>query len=357
MIDQMKNPLVSVIVTNYNYSLYLPRCINSILQQTYENIEIIVCDNNSSDTSFELVTKIANEHPGRITCLRHRKNFGSAANYISGEQLARGSYLINFGADDYMLPNFVATAIRLFNEYPKVGQIVSHTKSIDDHGSITCRPPFFDDSYLIKGEKYAEVLMLAGITAHTSQTILSYEAKSYVKTQQGYISSPTIGERSEAMMLALHYDVIFIHEPMLVCRDSDTNETHRLNLEVSQIFDQVSLINSFVGYAETNDISGVKARKTAAYSKLSELSKRYAVDFKSRKICDVSLRYLLASILLDPNLDLHRNQDGDFDIEQLLQFIRHEIDDVSNRSRGRNVGRQHSYAPPENSHRISILNS
>ena len=68
-------PLISIIVPVYNTENYLERCINSILAQTYENLEIIIVDDASTDKSAELMCVLKNRDE-RIRCIRHKKNMG-----------------------------------------------------------------------------------------------------------------------------------------------------------------------------------------------------------------------------------------------------------------------------------------
>ena len=55
-----KKPLVSILINNYNKSLYIQQCINSLISQTYKNLEIIFFDDNSSDNSLEIIKKFSN---------------------------------------------------------------------------------------------------------------------------------------------------------------------------------------------------------------------------------------------------------------------------------------------------------
>ena len=91
-------PDVSIIVTNYNYSKYLPRCIRSCLSQKNINIEVIVVDDHSTDNSLEVLKPFYRD----IEVIRNEKNVGVAAAANTGISLARGRYVILVDADDFV---------------------------------------------------------------------------------------------------------------------------------------------------------------------------------------------------------------------------------------------------------------
>lgn len=103
--DNIENPLVSVIVPVYNYSKYIEKCINSLLTQNYENIEIIVIDDGSSDNSYEIADKIAQKDTRVKTYRQENKGVSAARNY--GADMAKGKYLLFVDADDYVGQTYI----------------------------------------------------------------------------------------------------------------------------------------------------------------------------------------------------------------------------------------------------------
>lgn len=114
------NPLISIIVPIYNTAKYLPRCIDSILNQTYKNLEIILIDDGSTDNSGQLADKYA-KNDKRIKVV-HQKNGGQSTARNTGIQMAKGEYINFIDSDDEIEPNFVE---ELFNLYsPKTSVTV-----------------------------------------------------------------------------------------------------------------------------------------------------------------------------------------------------------------------------------------
>ncbi len=113
---KIQAPLVSVIVINYNYGRFLDECLMSIAHQTYPHIECIVFDNGSTDNSRGVLASAEHKYfdgDGRsLSVIFSEKNLNQTPAAAEAFQYARGSYVIFFDADDYMLPTCVEAHIR-----------------------------------------------------------------------------------------------------------------------------------------------------------------------------------------------------------------------------------------------------
>lgn len=99
----MNNPLISVIIPAYNSDRYLSRCLDSIIKQTYKNLEIIVVNDGSTDET----KKIAEEYAGRDSRVRvlHQANKGLVAARKAGVEMASGEYISAVDSDDWIALN------------------------------------------------------------------------------------------------------------------------------------------------------------------------------------------------------------------------------------------------------------
>ncbi|MFN9601112.1 MAG: glycosyltransferase family 2 protein [Dolichospermum sp.] len=97
-------PLVSVIIPTYNRPEYLKQAINSAVQQIYQNIEIIVCDNCSSENPESLIESF---HDSRIKFHRHPENIGMLANQLHAFKMAQGKYIASLHDDDMWNEDFL----------------------------------------------------------------------------------------------------------------------------------------------------------------------------------------------------------------------------------------------------------
>ena len=96
-------PMISVIVPVYNAAAYLPRCIDSILAQTYSNIELVLVNDGSADDSGAICDRYAAEDP-RVRVV-HQKNAGVGHTRNVGLAQVRGDYITFVDADDYLFPD------------------------------------------------------------------------------------------------------------------------------------------------------------------------------------------------------------------------------------------------------------
>ena len=109
------NPLFSIIITAYNQELCINRTINSVLNQGFENFEIILVDDASSDSTLKIVSEIALKDK-RIKILRHNKNSSSFVARKSGALAACGQYILFLDGDDYLYTGALAALERLVKE-------------------------------------------------------------------------------------------------------------------------------------------------------------------------------------------------------------------------------------------------
>ena len=105
-----KNPLISIIIPTFNREIELKHAIDSVLNQTYENWELIIVDNNSSDGTDELI-KIYNDN--RFKLFKINNDGVIAASRNKGIQVSNGEYLAFLDSDDWWLPNKLEKCISL----------------------------------------------------------------------------------------------------------------------------------------------------------------------------------------------------------------------------------------------------
>ena len=124
-------PLVSVIMPVYNAERYVAEAIESILSQTYTNLELIVLDDNSTDNSISIINRFQDE---RIKLIKIEKNGGIAATLNRGLAASKGKYIARMDADDIALPHRLMTQIQFLEDHPAVDFIGSCATVIDEDG-------------------------------------------------------------------------------------------------------------------------------------------------------------------------------------------------------------------------------
>jgi glycosyltransferase involved in cell wall biosynthesis len=106
-------PIVSIIITSFNYGRFLRDAIQSALSQDYENIEILISDNCSTDNSLEIIREYSGDRRVKINV--NEINIGHKANFLLATSMAKGEYITYISADDYLInPSFVSKSVEIF---------------------------------------------------------------------------------------------------------------------------------------------------------------------------------------------------------------------------------------------------
>lgn len=125
---------VSIAMPVYNGAKYIENAIKSILAQDYANLELIITDNESTDSTPEICKKYA-ALDNRVTYVRNPRNLGAAPNYNRGFELATGEYLKWFAHDDLISPNYVSACVAALEANPDASLAFGSTVCIDPEGN------------------------------------------------------------------------------------------------------------------------------------------------------------------------------------------------------------------------------
>ena len=126
-----RSPLVSVIVASYNHAPYIEACIRSVMQQTYEHLELLVIDDGSKDDSVALITALQQELGFDF---KVQQNQGLSRTLNDAIARCRGSLIVPFGSDDVMRPQRIATQVAYMAGKPEVGICSANINIIDAQG-------------------------------------------------------------------------------------------------------------------------------------------------------------------------------------------------------------------------------
>jgi len=118
--ENNENPLVSVLMTTYNREKYLAQAIESVLQSTYENFELLVVDDQSKDKSLEIARSYADKD-SRVKSILNEENLGDYPNRNKAASLASGKYLKYVDADDMIYPTGLQILVEGMEKFPDAG--------------------------------------------------------------------------------------------------------------------------------------------------------------------------------------------------------------------------------------------
>jgi len=134
LFDDNNAPLVSVVMPVFNGVKTFERAIDSILSQTYKNIEILVCDNASFDGTDLVAKKKLDDC--RVVYIRHQENIGAVANFLYGISATKGDYLLIAGDDDYWDRKYIEKLLPLMDRSKCIGVAQSAINRTTSSGEL-----------------------------------------------------------------------------------------------------------------------------------------------------------------------------------------------------------------------------
>ena len=130
-------PFVSVICLSYNHEAYVVEALNSVINQTYPNIELLIADDYSTDHSVGKIQDWLENHP-EVHFLVNEKNLGNTKTFNQLAKKAKGEFIIDLAADDILLPNCIENQIKTFqnSKYKNLGIVYGNLIEIDEKGNF-----------------------------------------------------------------------------------------------------------------------------------------------------------------------------------------------------------------------------
>ena len=140
--DKTQGPLVSVVIPTYNSAQYLPETIESILSQSWQDFEIIIVDDGSTDNTQEVVGAF---HSNKIRYIGQENSGGPSRPRNVGVNHARGKYISLFDSDDLMSRNKLAEAVAFLEQHSDLGLLFANFEVCNERGDSF--PGTFLDEY------------------------------------------------------------------------------------------------------------------------------------------------------------------------------------------------------------------
>lgn len=130
-------PKISIVLVNYNDSQYLDERIQSLLNQTYKDFELIIIDNGSTDNSAEVIHRYTADL--RVKTQLYSENISPYKRWNDGVDLTQGEYLQIVSADDSCHPTLLEKLVKKLDDNPSIDFVYSQTLDIDDCGNPLSR--------------------------------------------------------------------------------------------------------------------------------------------------------------------------------------------------------------------------
>ena len=209
----MNQPLVSVVIPNYNYEKFITETIESVLAQTYKNIEIIVVDDGSKDKSLEVLAEFGD----KIQVVQ-QKNAGVSAARNHGVSLSKGAFIAFLDADDVWLPEKLERQIEKFNQDSEVGLVhcsmtLINLKNEPIGENISGQEGWVSEEFLIFERG---VVIGAGSTALVKREIFDAVGGFDLRLS-------TAADWDFCYQVSRRYKIGFVSEPLVLYRMHGTN--------------------------------------------------------------------------------------------------------------------------------------
>ena len=147
--DNHFQPLVSIVFTSFNHKEYLKQALDSLINQSYTNYEIIIVDDCSTDGSQEILLQY--DQLEKVSLKLQTINSGSyvkASNY--GASFAKGAYLLFAQCDDFSSPNQLENLVKAFSLSPSIGVVWSKSNMVNKEGIV------FEDDFKGREKKFTD---------------------------------------------------------------------------------------------------------------------------------------------------------------------------------------------------------
>lgn len=192
-------PRVSIGLTVFNSERYLDECIQSLLAQTFEDFELIISDNASTDRTREIALAYARRDK-RISYLRNRTNIGVAGNFNQVFRLSSGEFFKWAAYDDLCAPDFLRCCVDILDCDPGVVLAYPRTVGIDEYGRATLRnAPGPDLTSVDPAVRFARIMQAPFWT-----TSLFGVIRAEVMSRTGLMPSNAAGDHVLLAELSLH---------------------------------------------------------------------------------------------------------------------------------------------------------
>ena len=235
------NNLVSICIPNYNMSYFIGDCINSAVNQTYSNLEIIVIDNNSTDDSWKIINSFQNNKK-KYRCYKNDTNIGMVRNWNKCIKYAKGEFLTILSADDLLEPTFIEECMKVRYKFNNLGYVFTEWNNINEFGEILKRRNFYVNSAIIKGYEEARINIIGSHTIPSAMLI----KKSSLEEIGGYDGRyDWCFDMGAKIKLNLHFDVGYIKKRLVKYRvhsGMSSSYYRKTKLGVMEIYKMKSLI-------------------------------------------------------------------------------------------------------------------
>lgn len=275
------SPLISVIVVSYNHAHFVKKCLDSLLNQTYKNWELIIADDFSTDDSTLVIKDWLSSNNLDVKIVFHKNNKGLIYTLNECINISKGKYIKIIAADDIMLPELLRESVNALEKLPDDYMMVySNARKIDENDNIGNRllPQTFDfDRNDLKRILYKRNIVIA----------LTVMMKKEVFSKLGFFNSDFIIEDYEYWIrISDKYKIEYINKVLGYYRLHSTNISKRIDVD-----EETVRIKMY--YDKRGDYSNFIINDLINLYKHGRIKSRTIMEYKTYKSRSKVLYYFL----------------------------------------------------------------
>jgi len=279
-------PLVSICIPNYNYGKYIDECINSVLEQTYPNFEIIFVDNCSTDSSLEIIRKYSD----KIRIFVNDSNIGMVRNFNRCSEHAIGKYLVFLSTDDSLKPAFVERCVKVMEEHEDVGIVICEREEVDEYGELLEPIPFFyDRSCIVPSHAQLPVMMMTGIGVPCQVMVRRTVFEASGRYSERFSHAFDWHSNFKCVMRS---NMAYLHERLAKYRVFSGNSTAVMTLNMGMALEHHLLLLDFKALAQQHGYTEAVERYPEGLEKLAMMCLRYTLNMITNNQRETAERYL-----------------------------------------------------------------
>jgi len=276
----MREGLITIYITNYNYGHFIKEAIDSALNQTYKNIEILIIDDGSTDDSKDIIEQYKSFTNLKII---YQQNKGLNITNNIALSLANGEFIMRLDADDYLMPNAVQAMVELFSKNPELGMVFPNYHLVDKSGNTIGE---------IQRHDFNEHVELYDQPAHGACTLIR---TNFLKSVGGYDESYTCQDGYELWIKFISkFKVTNIQESLFAYRQHGENLTTNENKILST---RRNINFNFI------EKSGLSTPKTTGIIPLRNTNIKGVPLYKAKIGSTTLLEYKVQQVLSSKKLD------------------------------------------------------
>lgn len=280
------NPQVSIIIPNYNHALFLKQRINSVLNQTFQDFEIIILDDGSIDISKDIIEQYRN-HPKVSRIVYNRQNSGGVfKQWIKGIEMAKGVYVWIAESDDYAAPTFLEQTVGVLEKDNSAGMVFTGNQTVASNGEFLRNTAEYETELYNQLLHFQNTINKVNVAQFFISDMIIENASSVLFRKEDLLKIDftelakfiTTGDRFVYNGIALQTKIVYLPEVLNYMRSHEHNTTKKSFGNGNIHKDRLQVLNY---YFNKMYISSANRKNIVAFYKTNYLSFIHFGDYKN----------------------------------------------------------------------------